>query len=805
LTDVVMYYWNRDLRPGLKNSLKAAGRNHAFWQHMSTYIVGYGVSASMDTTATRTEIEAGAPEKDAPVPYPNAPQVAWPAVNLANNVITGGERINDTLRAALIGRGNFYSANDPQALRVALNSAFLDFVKNDSAGTAVAVTSPLIMAGGIAVQSKFTTDTWVSELFAYDSVAMVNWLRNGMAKPSPVWTANFPAWGSRNVVTSTAATSAVGFDWGNLSATQKTDLNNDIKIYEYLRGSAADEPSKRARSTLLGDIVNSGPLLSKALDQAYQMGPAASSATPPSTDHGFVQYRTYVTAKKSSRKPTVMVGANDGMFHIFDADVTSLTKGTELFAYVPRSVYPILKHLADPGYQHRYYVDGPVIEGDVSIGDTWKTVVVGSTGAGPRGLFALDVTDPTAMNPSKVLWDLTSADEPDLGHVLGAGVIGSIKDQSASNGKGRWVALIPNGYESDSHKAVLLVIDVLSGSVIKKIDTGIGDASNKNGLGPVTPVYDGNRNIVAVYGGDKLGNLWKFDFSSKNPTDWKIYNEDMGVKPLFTAKDEQGTPQPQPISTAPRITVHPRGGLYVTFGTGKLFEVGDPADVQLQTFYALRDTGQKPPIYKSAPNHMKKLRIDQVDASGVVSPVGQYRKIRAADLASLDWNLNKGWYINLRREGGAADGERIIAPPILDAGILSVTSYVATTLGDECRPGANSYLYRFDLANDFERTSFLGVTDNRVVGKLIETGSVGGLSPVYEQIAAPGPLADTMAESDLTTLLGTPKYQMSGNKAVQQGAVGQCTHVGLRVDGSMAAVPTQCAGLMPLRVWRPIR
>jgi hypothetical protein len=39
----------------------------------------------------------------------------------------------------------------------------------------------------------------------------------------------------------------------------------------------------------------------------------------------------------------------------------------------------------------------------------------------------------------------------------------------------------------------------MNGSLIRAIDTGVGSAGNPNGLGAVAPVYDGNRNIVAVY------------------------------------------------------------------------------------------------------------------------------------------------------------------------------------------------------------------------------------------------------------------------------------------------------------------
>ena len=57
-----------------------------------------------------------------------------------------------------------------------------------------------------------------------------------------------------------------------------------------------------------------------------------------------------------------MFGSNDGMFHVLDARVGVATSGREIFAYVPRSLYPTLKELTAPAYIHRYFVDGPVVE-----------------------------------------------------------------------------------------------------------------------------------------------------------------------------------------------------------------------------------------------------------------------------------------------------------------------------------------------------------------------------------------------------------------------------------------------------------
>ena len=466
------------------------------------------------------------------------------------------------------------------------------------------------------MQSGFFTATWEGYVTAYDAKAYLGFLGGRNVEPAPAWTANFPAPAERNIFTSSAPSAPVAFDWCSLGADQRALLDPVYAsahscpvaappIVGWLRGDAAHERRNggayRDRpNTVLGDVVNSTPLFSRSNDHAYQLAPAASYSA--GGVHGHERYRSYVQAKASSRTPIVMFGANDGMFHVLDARAGLASSGREIFAYVPRAAYAALGSLPDPAYTHRYSVDGPVVEGDVWNGTHWKTIAIGTTGAGAAGIFAIDVTAPgPSMGAGSVLWDITAADHPSaavrnaLGLTIGAGVIGSVRFDadrtSATEPNGAWAYIVGNGYESRNDTAALLVFNALDGSLIRAIDTGVGGAGNRNGLGAVTPVYDGNRNIVAVYAGDKLGNLWKFDLSSADPSSWKIFNEQPpGVpSPLFTATEGGMT---RPIHQAPRVAPHPLGGLHVAFGTGKYFEVGDPANSDDQGIFVLRDQGQ---------------------------------------------------------------------------------------------------------------------------------------------------------------------------------------------------------------------
>lgn len=82
------------------------------------------------------------------------------------------------------------------------------------------------------------------------------------------------------------------------------------------------------------------------------------------------------------------------------------------------------------------------------LGSQWKTVLLGSTGAGGKSVFALDVTDP-AISTQKILWEYTSAN---MGYALPQPTMGQLAND-------KWVALIANGYE-DNRAGKLLVLDL---------------------------------------------------------------------------------------------------------------------------------------------------------------------------------------------------------------------------------------------------------------------------------------------------------------------------------------------------------
>ncbi len=797
LTDVALYWWNRDLRPTVPNAVQRRGTperpDDSFWQNMTTFVVGYGLNASMDTPAVRQSIF----ENQQQPQVHNA--VNWPVVDTSPALITGGERINDTMRAALATRGDFYSANDPDQMRGRIRGVFRAIAQQAFSGTGLGSTSAQLTAGAILYRASFTTQVWTGSLQAFDAISMATAARNQQPEPAPLWNATFPNWDQRTIVTSTGANTATLFAFNSLSAQQQTDVGS-ADVVDYIRGKQVgleannlDQNNQtlgfRARTTLLGSVVSSSPRHSKAPNFNYQVLPAAGGGST---------YQQYVTSNRANRRAAVYFGANAGMFHAFDAHPDPAQGGgRELFAYVPRSVYPILNELTDVEYSHKYFVDGPAVEGDVYLNGAWKTVMMGSTGAGPAGLFALDVTNPAQFDQSKVLWDITPAEEPDLGKVMNYGYIGSVKYQNG----GKWVAVVPNGHQSANNRAVLLVIDMATGQTLRKIDTckknnGVDFAANEqggrcdpnnaiNGLANVSVSFDANRNIVGAYSGDYQGNLWKFDLSSSDPLNWKIDTEDPNdantPMPLYSAVN--GSNQSQPITAAPRAATHPLGGTYVVFGTGKFFEYTDQTNNEVQSIYGLWvPPGDKDPITKA---ELQQFQFQENTVNNVVE-----RTVTGTN--GFSWGAKRGWYVDLVAPNQNPAGERVIANPTIERGSLTMLSFQPSTTSDPCAGGGTSYVYVIPMSayvSSIRATQINGV--------------IGAAMDMTEDEPPVGQPSNTLSKQEGSQVANTTRRSNDQYDLADRDA--QCMKLFSQINVKTGHLPLDCGGVFPIRTWRPIR
>lgn len=684
LADIAFHYWANDLRPDLANkqipyyvdrSGTAAQQywnpknDPATWQHLVTFTVGLAMTRAMNVTTPVDIRWAGSTY--AGTGYQNllSGAGAWPPT------FADAEpgNVYDLWHAAINSRGLAFNADRPQEMVDALTIAMNRVLERESSAAALATNSTRLTTDTMLFQARFNSGDWTGKLTAYR-------INTDGTLGTTVWEATdpgkIPGHASRAIFT-WSGTGGIAFTQSDLTAAGLWAPIGSTALLDYLRGDAANEQRNgggyRNRSSPLGDIVNSDPAFVGAENYGYVSLPegALSSSTP---------YPTFLAAKKARRK-MLYVGANDGMLHAFDA-----ASGEERFAYVPGAVLPQLAQLASPTYAHRYYVDGSPAAYDAFLGGGWKTVLVGTTGAGAKSVFALDVTDPDAFGPSEVLWEINdttpmrSGDAADpqyatrLGYTIGSAVV-----FKANNGE--WVAAFGNGYRSAGNQASLYLVRASDGRLIRRIDTGAGSPSAPNGLGAPT-VYDVNGDDVYdyAYATDMLGNVWKFDLSAGNAGAWAVaYSAGGAPAPLFKARSASSAVQP--LQARVELARPPSGvpGVMVVIGTGRFFADEDKTDTTQHTFYGILDNGTPVTTTDRSQLVQQTISTTSINLRGVVTDV------RQVSANPVDFTTRRGWYMDL-----PSTGERVIGPAVVRAGRVIFTTVVPST--DPCEFGGSGWL-----------------------------------------------------------------------------------------------------------------
>ncbi len=664
----------------------------------------------------------------------------------------------------------FYSTN-PAELETSLAAVFLDVSRSQASASSTAANSQRISTDTTIYQARFSSASWTGELLAYPVIPSTGFLSS-----TPSWDAGNKlesvAWNAREIITNNPTSGGVPFEWSSLSATQQGVLNVNPDTLsadtlgedrvEYLRGNNALEVQNggtfRDRLRKLGDLINSSPAYVGDPSfgypnwvERYEDANSPSTITNSSAEsYGDFKARVQAMRSGSGREPMLYVGGNDGMVHGFAADPDPVVGGSERIAFVPNSVMADLNELTSPNYNHRYYVDGTPTTGDVMFSDNnWHSILVGGLNGGGRGIYALDVTDPSNFSEGNAanlfLWEVdpSVAGFADLGYTYSRPAV--VKNHSGANafnyesGEGKWIVAFGNGYASASGKAVLYIADAQTGAYI---DSVVVDSSGNNGLSTVSPVdVDGDYKIDVIYAGDLKGNLWKF-IPDGSINGWKA---DFNGAPLFAAPaDPTNTINPanvDPQSITMRIEVgrHPVGlpGVMVYFGTGSYFKVGDNVgNSDTQSVYGIWDVWDKcygntggrltrcgsnyskvvgattvtPPVTPAITRNnllkqcvtgtdgvtclSKRTAAGQPDAStGLVSSY-DIRVVSNNQLTTWDWSASRGdmgWYLDL-----PDFGEKQVTRHILRGGRLIFVSIIPSD--HACEDGGESWLMELDAA-----------------------------------------------------------------------------------------------------------
>jgi type IV pilus assembly protein PilY1 len=624
LADVAMKYWVTDLRDLSNDVPQIIGVNESFWQNLTFYGIGLGVYGYLPQTKDNLDkLKLGT--------------VLWPPA-----VADDPAAVDDMWHAAVNSGGSFLNAGDANSLTDAIENMLGSINRVVGKDSGVAAAAPDLGAGNSKYVPEYLTGSWRGNIkkYALDStIGLGTDLIWEVVTEDPVTkiiTSKIPKASARNIVVGNGATTglkAVNFKYDTMPAALTGLMTGtvDAGLIDYLRGDASKEGDGgiyRSREAPLGDIVNSHPVFVKSsVDLLYD----ATASTVP----GKSAYRAYVDVKKARAEGVLFVGANDGMLHAFrdGATTTSSNRGEEIFAYIPNTLLPKLSSLADKMYgqsavPHKYYVDGRLVETDAYIGSSWANIVLGTTGAGGKAVFALQVpTDPLAVSGDNILWEINSATSGfgELGYVLSDVQTGVLPS-------GEWVGIFGNGFFSAAGSAQLFVVNLQTGAVIQKIDTASGPG---NGLSGVTVVRDDStKRIIGAYGGDLKGNLWKFDLSSSSSGGGYV---GLSGVPLLAVGATQA------MTAAPALVKHPSGGYMVVVGAGKFFEDTDKLSTSQQRVYGVWDS----------------VPFGSTTTPSGVTQTGVTNLVQgsAAAVTQITWTCKRGWYINLPNSG-----ERVVYP-----------------------------------------------------------------------------------------------------------------------------------------------
>jgi type IV pilus assembly protein PilY1 len=193
------------------------------------------------------------------------------------------------------------------------------------------------------------------------------------------------------------------------------------------------------------------------------------------------------------------------------------------------------------------------------------------------------------------------------------------------------------------------------------------------------------------YGGDELGNLWRFDIDNLVAPNGKA---------LRLAQLTQPNGSPQSITTKPAVAEIEYNNarypvVYVT--TGSYLRTGDVLDKSVNSIYAIKDPLTDTP-YGTVRNDSSFVVQEII---GGVSGSNSRPTRTQGTFNTVNWAAKSGW-----RADFPVGGERVS----VNAQLALETLYVGSNLpkDDACNVGGDSFLYQFNINNGQFTSSYVG-------------------------------------------------------------------------------------------------
>jgi type IV pilus assembly protein PilY1 len=658
-------------------------------------------------------------------------------------------------------------------------------------------------------QATYRSDSWVGDVSAYQIDAAT-----GDVAGIPDWTAadrlETVSWDSGRIIATYNGSNGIPFryDRGVLSTAQQLALGSDLVndsaaeqnaagILNYVRGERSNElqnsGSFRDRFQVLGDIVHSSPVYHNGMlyaggndgmlhafdaasgDERFAyvpelvFGNLAALADPDYSHKYFVDLSpTIRDVTLGGQDKSILVGGlgkgGKGYYALDITDPADITDEDELAARV-RWEFP------DPQSEGQGYLAydsriEPIAVGDVIY--TQGNAAMGTIVAIPladaaEGTGILDITFAAGkgmFQDGEELYvgaDVKVAEvdgrlyEPYMGYSYSRPVIAKSNDPAAE-----WLVIFGNGYNSSKSHAVLYILNLNTGQLIRRIDTGAG---NCNGLSsPIAIDIDSNGTADYVYAGDLQGNLWKFDLYDTDAANWGVAYQDPGGNPapVFQAKNYSG--HPQPITSKPDVMYHcSQPGYLVVFGTGRylteldlessesasiygIWDYGDDDDtseylgsfertatpqlfnphldlVPSRTRVELLEQTVEPGTWTTADGQTLRVITDNSPVWGTVADgdTGQTDPQPDPGSTTAGDTVHAGWYFDLPNAG-----EMAVSDVIIRDGKVLVISF--TPGKDPCGSGGNSIFHAMDTCTGARSDSSVFADINEVVHEPVSGG-----------------------------------------------------------------------------------
>jgi len=662
--------------------------------------------------------------------------------------------------------GSSTSVNEKQAAKVETGTQayFAFYNPNDWTGRLTA--NSLIDTAGIVTVN--TTANWDASCKLTGVVAGDQCPTTNVLGPTA---AQSPA--SRVMLTWNGS-QGIPFEWANLSSAQQTTLTAGDAVVNanrlnYLRGVRTNEVNSagvglyRAREGVLGDIVDSSPTF---------VGPPSSPYTATWKDRLYpaaaapeTSYLAFVAANQT-RLNVVYGGANDGWLHGFRTgsfdtlgkfvdNATTPNDGVEVLAYMPAAVLNSIHNTSDSTldysntqYAHNFYVDATPGTGDLFYNGAWHTWLAGGLGPGGAAIYALDITNPAASNfteanASSVVvgeWNaatITCVNVASCGTNLG-NTYGTPQIRRFHNGM--WGVVFGNGFGSSTGDAGIYVMTVDPASSATRFYYLSTGAVGSNGIASVASAdLDGDQVADYIYAGDLQGNVWRFDVTSNDPTNWAA-----AASPMFKAPAGQLiTSKLLVVATA--VTGGPPR-LLVEFGTGRKvpLSVSAPASYASgshdlygvwdwdMTGWNAKSAAQYQVLTSAAtglssPYTLGKSNLRQqtltIAASGVRNGTNNPVCWQGSTDCSLTANDRFGWYVDL-----PGSNEQIVFNPIFFQGAFIVDSSVpANNIPTSCTTNSDTgFTYVLAVGNGGTFTSTFNNRRDAMVNTVgVETDATG--------------------------------------------------------------------------------